>query len=59
MNGIEEWDSETWKKRISVTGILRHKSLAPNSNINSEGEISHGVDEDIYVLENPTWTICQ
>ncbi len=56
LSGINEWDNNIEGKSVVVTGVLRRKLLAPKATVGTNGEISHGVGGDSYVLENPTWT---
>ncbi|MEH1896858.1 MAG: hypothetical protein V7K94_16475 [Nostoc sp.] len=57
MDGIQEWHSDLVGKMIIVTGILRRKSLAPKTLVSPNGEVSHGIDGESYVLDNSTWKI--
>ena len=56
LSGINEWDNNVEGKSVVVTGLLRRKLLAPKATVGPNGEISHGVGGDSFVLENPTWT---
>lgn len=56
LEGIQEWDSEIVDKSVIVTGVLRLKLLAPKAIVSPNGEVSHGVGSDSYILENPRWT---
>ncbi len=55
LEGIKEWDHEVVGKSVIVTGVLRRKLLAPQATISPNGEISQGVENDNYILENPKW----
>jgi small nuclear ribonucleoprotein (snRNP)-like protein len=57
LDKIKEWDKKNDQKVVIVTGILRHKSIAPKATVTSQGEVSHGTDGKSYVLENPEWKI--
>ena len=55
LDGIEEWDEQIVEKSVAVTGVLRRQSLAPKATVTVQGEASHGIDGESYVLENPEW----
>lgn len=57
LEGIKEWDSDVVGKSVVVKGVLRRKLLAPRATVSPNGEISHGVEGDSYVLENPIWSV--
>ncbi|MEH2349809.1 MAG: hypothetical protein V7K55_17780 [Nostoc sp.] len=57
MDGIQEWDSDLVGKMIVARGILRRKSLAPKTIVSPNGEVSHGIDGESYVLDNSTWKV--
>ena len=56
LSGIKEWDNDIKGKSVVVTGVLRRKLLAPEATVSPNGEVSHGVEGDSYILENPIWT---
>lgn len=51
--GVERWDSETEGRMISVTGMLRE--YRGDTVVNAAGERSHGIPDNRFVLEEPTW----
>ncbi|MDX2100604.1 MAG: hypothetical protein SFW36_22730 [Leptolyngbyaceae cyanobacterium bins.59] len=55
LEGFEEWDEDLLEKEMLITGILRYKSIAPNATTSPEGEVSHGIDHESYVIENPSY----
>jgi hypothetical protein len=57
LDGVKEWDSKIVGKLVAVKGVLRRKLLAPKATVGPNGEISHGVGGDSYVLENPIWSV--
>jgi hypothetical protein len=57
LEGSEEWNDDFTEREVDVTGVLRRKLLAPEATVNSQGEISHGIDGANYVLESPSWTL--
>ncbi|AFZ25539.1 hypothetical protein Cylst_3389 [Cylindrospermum stagnale PCC 7417] len=57
IDGISEWESKILGKSIVVTGVLRLRKLAPNPEVGPNGEQSHGIKGDSYILENSTWTV--
>jgi len=56
LSGMEEWDEGETGKNVTVTGVLRKRSLAPSPVTNEAGEHSHGIEGDNFVIENPSWT---
>lgn len=57
LDGLDEWEASTSHRRISVTGVLRVRKLAPDPVVGPDGGVSHGAYGNDYVLESPTWTI--
>ena len=56
IDGLEEWDDATFGANISVTGILRKKSLGPDPQVAADGGVSHGIEGSQYVLESAQWS---
>ena len=57
LEGLQEWDSSTNGKPVAVTGELVLRSLAPNPTVGPNGEVSHGMEGDAYVVRAPTWNV--
>lgn len=58
IDGLSSWSSTGFDgKNVSVTGMLRQRSLAPDPVTDADGAVSHGMDGDSYVFENASWKL--
>ncbi|MCS6916027.1 MAG: hypothetical protein RMK29_13400 [Myxococcales bacterium] len=55
IRGLDYWDRGWNWKRIRASGVLREAKLAPDPEVNQQGEVSHGMYGDALVLEGATW----
>jgi hypothetical protein len=58
IDGLESWDEDGLNgKDVSVSGTLRKRSIAPKAEVNADGDVSHGMDDDdVFVLVGATWS---
>ena len=55
IDGLPMWDDQWDGKRIRVTGLLKDDSIAPDPEVNQQGEVSHGMYGDAFVLVDASW----
>jgi hypothetical protein len=55
--GLRRWDKAVLGKRVSVTGRLQRDKLAPDPEVNAQGEVSHGMFGSSLILEEATWEL--
>jgi len=53
--GLRRWEKALLGKRLEVTGLLRSRKLAPDPDVNEQGEVSHGMFGSSLILEDATW----
>ena len=56
ISGLDCWDDEWDRKTLKVSGTLRNKELAPDPEVNEDGEVSHGMFGNSLILDGATWT---
>ena len=59
ITGLAEWPEALFKKRVTVTGILARKKLAPDPVVAPDGSVSHGMKGTSMVLDNAKWKLVQ
>ncbi len=55
VGGLQEWPEALDRKTVRVTGVLRRRKLAPDPEVNSKGEVSHGMQGSVTVVDDATW----
>ena len=55
VDGLEAWDRKTDGKKVKAKGTLRRRG--GQQTVNAQGEHSHGIPGERYVLEKPTWSV--
>ncbi len=55
IRGLDGWEARWDRRRVRVTGVLRSQKLAPDPEVNDQGEVSHGMFGDALVVEDATW----
>ena len=55
VKGLYSWDNRLDRKKIVVTGTLRVSGGNEEPLVNDRGEVSHGSEGDMLVIENATW----
>ncbi len=53
--GLQSWPKELDRKQVRVTGTLRRTKLAPDPEVNDEGEVSHGMKGRVTVVADASW----
>ena len=53
--GLERWDDATDGSEVRARGTLRRGSAAPQASTNAQGEVSHGMDGDNFILQSASW----
>lgn len=59
ITGLAEWPEALLKKRVTVTGILGRKKLAPDPVVAPDGSVSHGMKGTSMVLNNAKWKLVE
>jgi hypothetical protein len=55
VKGLFSWDGALDRKKIVVTGTLRLSGGSDEALVNDKGEVSHGSEGDMLVIEDATW----
>lgn len=55
--GLSEWDASVLRKKVSVTGVVVDKKLAPDPTVGSDGSVSAGMAGTAKVIEKPVWKL--
>jgi hypothetical protein len=55
IDGKNRWEKPWNQKRIEATGRLDREKLAPDPEVNEQGEVSHGMKGTALVLRDATW----
>ena len=53
--GLERWDDSFDGSEVRVSGTLVRGSAAPQASTNAQGEVSHGMEGDNFVLQGAKW----
>lgn len=56
LDGISAWNRDTVGREVTATGVLRQRKLAPSDGTELRDEVTAGIGDDSFVLENPAWT---
>ena len=57
VDGLQSWPSNHIRKPVVARGTLRNKSLAPDPTVGPNGEVSHGMEGNAWVLEEASWEL--
>jgi len=55
VGGLQEWPDELDRKQVRVTGVVRRTKLAPDPEVNAEGEVSHGMVGSVTIVDEAVW----
>jgi hypothetical protein len=56
VDGLESWGNQEGRA-VSASGILRQRAVVPIATIGEDGSISHGLDDVVFVIDDPGWKI--
>jgi hypothetical protein len=56
IDGLESWDESLSGRTVRVRGLLRHRQLVPEPQVDADGAVSHGLAGRSFVLEGATWS---
>jgi len=54
--GLKTWGDQEGRT-VSVSGILRLRAIIAIATVDKEGSVSHGLDDAVFVIDDPSWKI--